>query len=141
MKSLASTAAAGQPEIPDYELLKNIGGGAYGEVWLAQSVATGALRAVKIIRGSTFPDDRPFNREFDGIKKFEEVSRSHPSQLALFHVGRNDTAQYFYHVMELADGVGEGDGISVLGSGRTSSPDTKSETRDARPQTLNVAAP
>jgi len=34
--------------IPDYTLIKRIGSGAYGEVWLAQSV-TGAYRAVKIV--------------------------------------------------------------------------------------------
>src|SRR5262249_51811630 len=49
----------------------------------------------------TFIEDRPFNREFEGIKKFEEVSRSHPSQLAVFHVGRGEG--YFFYVIELAD--------------------------------------
>ena len=68
-------------------------------------MATGAVRAVKIVYRATFGDERPFNREFEGIKKFEEVSRSHPSQLAIFHVGRNDAAGCFYYVMELADSV------------------------------------
>ena len=35
-------------QIPDFRLIKRIGSGAYGEVWLAQSV-TGAMRAVKIV--------------------------------------------------------------------------------------------
>jgi len=75
------------PSVPDHELLRRIGSGAYGEVWLARNLATGALRAVKVVYRSTFADERPFNREFEGIKKFDAVSRSHPSQLALFHVG------------------------------------------------------
>ena len=77
-------------------MFQRIGAGAYGEVWLARNLATQALRAVKIVYRSTFTDERPFNREFDGIEKFDAVSRSHPSQLALFHVGRNAAAGYFY---------------------------------------------
>src|SRR6185503_16355929 len=38
-----------------------------------------------------------------GIQKFEPISRSHESQVDILHLGRNDTAGYFYYVMELAD--------------------------------------
>jgi serine/threonine protein kinase len=92
-----------QPIVPDYELLRRIGRGAYGEVWLARNQATGALRAAKIVWRHTFEDARPFQREFAGIQRFERISREHPSQLALFHIGRNEPAGYFYYVMELAD--------------------------------------
>ena len=91
------------PVIPDYALLRRIGGGAYGDVWLARS-ATGAWRALKIVWRHTFEDDRPFQREFEGIQHFERLSREHPSQIALFHVGRGEG--YFYYVMELADAAG-----------------------------------
>jgi serine/threonine protein kinase len=91
------------PQIPDYELIQRIGAGSYGEVWLARNLATGALRAAKTLYRSTFTDERPFQREFEGIKKFESIARLHPSQLALFHVGRNDKLGCFYYVMELAD--------------------------------------
>jgi len=91
--------------IPDYDLVRRIGAGAYGEVWLARSAATGVLRAAKIVWRRRFEDDRPFQREFEGIQRFEEVSREHPSQLALFHIGRNDASGYFYYLMELADGL------------------------------------
>jgi serine/threonine protein kinase len=91
------------PGVPDYDLLRRVGSGAYGEVWLARSKATGAFRAAKIVWRHKFEDDRPFRREFDGIQKFERISRDHPSQLGLFHIGRNDAEGYFYYVMELAD--------------------------------------
>jgi tetratricopeptide (TPR) repeat protein len=91
------------PVIPDYQLLRRIGGGAYGEVWLARSLATGALKAAKIVWRDKFEDHRPFEREFEGIRKFERISSEHPSQLALFHIGRNEAEGYFYYVMELAD--------------------------------------
>jgi serine/threonine protein kinase len=93
------------PNVPDYELLRRIGGGAYGEVWLARNQATKVLRAAKIVWRHTFEDERPFQREFEGIQKFERISREHPSQLALFHIGRNQAEGYFYYVMELADRV------------------------------------
>jgi Tfp pilus assembly protein PilF len=98
----AHFSPASPPAIPDYELLRLIGQGSYGQVWLARSV-TGALRAIKIVYRASFDHDRPFEREFEGIKKFEPLSQARETQVAIFHVGRNDTAGYFYYVMELAD--------------------------------------
>ena len=36
------------PPVPNHEIIARIGGGSYGEVWLARGV-TGALRAVKVV--------------------------------------------------------------------------------------------
>ena len=93
------------PPIPDHELLRSIGHGSYCEVWLARTVLSG-LRAVKIVHRSSFEDDRPFQREFEGLQKFAPISRSHTSQLAILHVGRHEADGCFYYVMELADAVG-----------------------------------
>ena len=90
------------PVIPDHELIRPIGGGSYGEVWLARN-ALGAYRAVKIVHRHNFEHDRPFEREFEGIQKLEPISRSHEGLVDLLQVGRNDVEGYFYYVMELAD--------------------------------------
>jgi tetratricopeptide (TPR) repeat protein len=90
------------PNIPDHALLRRIGLGSYGEVWLGRNIL-GELRAIKIIYRSRFIDPRPFEREFEGIQRFEPISRSHPSQLAILHVGKNVELGCFYYIMELAD--------------------------------------
>src|SRR6185503_7382395 len=69
----------------------------------------GTWRAVKFVRRSSFDDDRPFEREFAGIQRFEPISRSHESQLNILHVGR--AADGFYYVMELADDMVRGQDI------------------------------
>src|SRR5262245_39645839 len=90
------------PVIPDHTLLRPIGRGAYGEVWLARNVM-GVLRAVKIVERRQFDSDRPYEREIAGIQRYEPVSRSADGLVHVLHVGRNDLQGYFYYVMELAD--------------------------------------
>src|SRR5262245_2724171 len=105
--------------IPEHELLRPIASGAYGQVWLART-ALGANRAVKIVHRATFDSDRPFEREFAGIKAFEPISRSHEGLVNLLQVGRDDTAGYFYYVMELADDLnGE---VPTRSAGESASP-------------------
>src|SRR5438093_5542938 len=90
------------PAIPEHQLLRSVGRGSYGEVWLARNVM-GTYRAVKVVYRKNFENDRPYEREFDGIQKFEPISRSHDGLVDILQVGRNDEAGYFYYVMELAD--------------------------------------
>ena len=87
-------APAVPPLIPDHELLHCIGRGSYGDVWLARNVL-GEFRAVKVIYRAHFDADRPYEREFEGLKRYEPVSRTHPSQVAILHVGRNDPAGFY----------------------------------------------
>lgn len=91
------------PAIPDFELLRPIGSGSYGEVWLARSM-TGVWRAIKIVRREGFADARPFERELAGITRFQQSVAGETRQLALLHVGQLG-ANAFYYVMELADDV------------------------------------
>jgi serine/threonine protein kinase len=92
------------PKVPDHELIRLIGSGSSGQVWLARN-ALGSYRAVKIVQEQVFKHRRPFEREFNGILKFEPVSRLHDGLVDILQVGRNEAAGYFYCVMELADDV------------------------------------
>src|SRR3989441_10566191 len=130
-------SASHPPSIPDYELLRRVGGGSYGEVWLARS-ATGVLRAVKIVWRHTFEDDRPFQREFEGIQNFERLSREHPSQLALFHFGRGEG--YFFCVMELADAV-ENPKPEIRNPKQIRSPNAETPTAEQEVRASNFGLP
>jgi hypothetical protein len=99
--------AAVAPSIPDYELVRIVGQGSFGDVWLARSV-TGAWRAIKVVWRDRFINAEPFEREFRGLKEFADVSLGESSQMALLHVGRNDAAGFFFSVMELADDAERG---------------------------------
>ena len=102
--SFSSTRFRGRPvpNIPDHELLRPIGEGSFGQVWLARNIM-GTFRAIKVVYRQDFDDDRPFDREFNGIKNFEPVSRSHDGFVDILQIGRNEQDGYFYSVMELAD--------------------------------------
>ena len=96
----------GRPRIPDFELVRQIGAGSYGDVWLARGL-TGAYRAVKIVWRDRFSTAEPFEREFRGLTEFNAHSFG-ASQMALLHVGQDEPAGFFYYVMELADDASTG---------------------------------
>ncbi len=101
-----SWLAPARPVVPDHELVRCIGSGSYGDVWLARN-AVGTWRAVKVVFRDRFLDARPYEREFRGIQKFEPLSRGNEAFIDILQIGRNDAAGYFYYVMELADDAGE----------------------------------
>lgn len=101
------------PPVADYELLRQVGRGSYGDVWLARGI-TGLYRAVKIVWRDRFKDNAPYEREFKGLSDFMRLTQGEVRQLALLHVGRDDTRGFFYYVMELADDVVTGNQIDPL---------------------------
>jgi WD40 repeat protein len=114
---LAGATAIDSPEaavsvaIPDHTLIRRIGSGSYGEVWMARS-SMGMFRAVKIVYRKAFKDKRPFERELSGIRKFEPISRSHEGFIDVLHAGINESDGYFYYIMELGDDLKTGQNIA-----------------------------
>jgi len=98
----APPAQGRQLEIPDHTLLRCIGEGAYGQVWVARN-AIGLYHAVKVVYRNRFGVEEPYERALRGIQKFMPVSRSHEGFVHILHVGRNDAAGFFFYIMEAGD--------------------------------------
>jgi len=96
------------PQTADYELIRCVGSGAFGDVWLACAKATKRFRAIKLVSRSRFPRASLYDTEFAGLKKFEELSREHAGFIDILHVSRDDQAGHFSYVMELADDLEAG---------------------------------
>lgn len=119
----AATAPGGVPEpvrrrlprVPDHELVRVIGSGSYGQVWLARPWM-GEWRALKVVyRDPLSEETRLYEREFQGVQHYEPISRTHPGLVQVLHVGHDEEAGCFYYVMELADDETE----LTEGEGRT----------------------
>ena len=84
-----------------HRVLRQIGQGSYGGVWLAQNVVTGTYRALKVVWREAFKEAKPYEREYQAIKAFEPLSRSHPGFVHILQIGSLPDA--FYYIMELGD--------------------------------------
>jgi len=91
-----------EKHVADHTLVRRIADGSYGEVWLVKS-AHGSWRAVKIINYRQFKDPRPYEREYNGVKEYEPISREHTNLVDVLHVGKCEEHGVFYYIMELAD--------------------------------------
>ena len=87
-------------EIPDYEILKRCGHGAYGEVWIARNRA-GVSVALKTIDKSEL-----IEKELAGLRSYSRITGS-PHLIRIFHVG--ESGETLYYTMELADDLGTGE--------------------------------
>lgn len=92
------------PSIPDYELIRPIGEGGFGRVWMATNRITGHLRAVKVIPLRDSARTGAAGREIMSITRLEANMRSQAANLLhIHHVGKTD--QHLFYVMDLADDI------------------------------------
>jgi serine/threonine protein kinase len=110
--SVSPSSARPPVSVPEHEMIRRIGSGGCGEVWLARNTL-GAYRAVKVVRFREAGRRQISKNEFAGILKFEPVSRLHDGLVDILQVGGGEGAGYFYYVMELADDVSTGQAIDA----------------------------
>ena len=95
------------PQIPDVELLRVIGQGAFGQVWLATNRTTGQLRAVKMISLQQSGLLDLAGREITSISRLgANAELQHPNLLTIHHAGRTD--EHFFYIMDPADDLAGG---------------------------------
>src|SRR5581483_1970346 len=81
-----------------YELLAELGAGAFGRVYRARHEPTGALRALKVL-SVTEPEARArFQREAEALAKLD----GHPNVIRIHELGAAGGSVFF--AMELAEG-------------------------------------
>jgi len=105
----AGVHSANPPSVPEHQLIRLVGRGSSGQVWLARN-SLGTYRAVKIVQ-QPFPSGQRTGREFQGILSFEPVSRLHDGLVDILQVGGGEEENSFYYVMELADDITSGQTI------------------------------
>jgi serine/threonine protein kinase len=96
------------PKIPGYQIFEPaLGEGAYGKVWLAKN-KKGEWRALKVVFQSRFGEDTaPFEREFNGISRYQPISARHPGLLLVDFLSPSRDG-LFYYTMELGDSLDAG---------------------------------
>ena len=85
-----------EPKIKDFQLVKELGCGSFGRVFLARHIKTKALYAIKAIdkQNRTNIDEKPyFRRELEVMYKI-----NHPNVIKLF--GHFEDNKYCYFIME-----------------------------------------
>jgi serine/threonine protein kinase len=94
-------------EVPDFDLIRPVGSGGFGQVWLATNRTTGKLRAIKVIALQQTGETAAATREISSLVRLEaNVRFQHPNLLQIHHVGK--TATHLFYVMDPADDASGG---------------------------------
>jgi len=101
-RTASANGDAPRPDLPDLDVIRQIGSGSYGQVWLATNRTTGKLLAVKTIPLDPGDAAGRAGREIASLIRYEANSRGeHEHLLTIHHVGQ--TESFLYYTMDAAD--------------------------------------
>ncbi len=83
-----------QPRVPDYTVLRHIGSGTFGDVWLVRNDVDRQFYAMKTLLEGT-------GVELSAIREFKRRVADHPNVVPIGHVGESNGITYY--IMPLAD--------------------------------------
>jgi|GEM_PF-3955732 len=87
------------PEIPNYAVIKQIGSGGFGDVWLVQNILDHQYYALKTLKEGR-------EHELSAIREFKRRIPDHAHLVPIGHVGEADGT--IYYLMPLADSALQG---------------------------------
>lgn len=94
------------PEVPGFDLIRVIGEGGFGKVWMATNRTIGGLLAVKVIPLASGSSRDAAGREIKSLTYLREVSRiHHPNLLDVKHIDTSPASGLLFYTMDLADDV------------------------------------
>ena len=91
--------------VPNYQLLRCVGRGGFGEVWLSRNVVTEDYHAVKVLAEHC-------SLEIEGVRRYTEQVKLLVGLVPIKEVGKTDSG--YYYVMPLADDVKGGAAIRAI---------------------------
>jgi serine/threonine protein kinase len=92
-------------QLDGYDLVRVIGEGGFGKVWLCHASLTGELKAIKIVVGDQIEEN---NQEFKGLVAYKEKALWMRSGALMPVEHANAISDGFFYVMPLADSLFDG---------------------------------
>ena len=83
-------------QVPNHQLIRCLGSGGFGQVWLAKHTLTEHFRACKLIPAAK-------SLELDGLRRLKQRVTSHPNLFPIEDVG--SVGEWLYCLMPLAEGA------------------------------------
>jgi len=122
---LSASVIASGDILDGYRLIRPIGRGGFGEVWLSQLEATGEFRALKFIPSL---DPEKLERELEAVKRYRSVASNlhSPHLLQIEHVTKAESKR-FRCKEDATNGIGFDHwcrrwGVEAVGSGGIDDP-------------------